>query len=108
MRIAIGLAVITVWLAVEASDATLEAHGAAGGGGSSVVVVRPAPSVRSAPGVTAKVPSSTKGPAVNGPAVKGAARKAPTPTSTWWYFSDNNTSDDLKCTKAKQKKGCRN
>jgi len=106
MRIAVGLAAIAAWLAVEASVATLEAHGAAGGGGSSVVVVRPAPSVRSAPGVTVKVPSSAKGPAVKGPTVKGTAHKAPTPTSTWWYFSENNPSDDLKCTKAKQKKGC--
>ena len=103
MRIAVGLAAIAAWVAVEASDATLQAHGSA------IVVVRPAPTVRSAPGVGAKGAvikgSATKGSAIKGPALK---HKASTPTSTWSYFSDNSPSYDLKCAKSKQKKGCRN
>ena len=107
MRIAVGLAAIAAWVAVEASDATLQAHGSA------VVVIRPAPSVRSAPSVGAKGAvikgPAIKGPAIKGPAVKGAAHKAPTPISVWSYdFSQNNPTDDLKCAKGKRKKGCSN
>jgi hypothetical protein len=101
MRIAVGLAAIAAWVAVEARDATLQAHGTA------VVVVRPAPSV-GAKGAVIKGPA-IKGPAIKGAAVKGAAHKAPTPISTWSYdFSANNPTYDLKCAKGKQKKGCQN
>src|SRR5262245_57173645 len=79
MRIAVGLVAITAWLAVEASNATLEARGGGGGGvggggvrGGGVVVVRPAPSV-----------------AVKGATVKGAAVKAPTAQLTYLGPSDD-------------------